>query len=210
MSYQGGAYVPPPLRCFKCQRFGHVAAICRGKPRCGKCGGEDHEYCQCKEGTSIKCCNCGGEHSAAYKGCEVHKRAAQIQRVRVEDKVTYAEAIKKVVAKRGAGVASGVGVGLPEQSQNQNSQNMRNNSRAVNKTVEGVCRVCVVDGWFTASPGLSQTDWTLAGWGCTPVVHESNHGTQDKPAITHTHSRRSHSHDRCTISSANTTSLNLQ
>ena len=46
--------------------------------------------------------------------------------------------------------------------------------------VEGVC-------WFTASPGLSQTDWTLAGWGCTPVVHESNHGTQDKPAI-NTHS----------------------
>ena len=55
------------------------------------------------------------------------------------------------------------------------------------ETVEGVCGVCVVDGWFTASPGLSQTDWTLAGWGCTPVVHESNHGTQDKTAInTHT------------------------
>ena len=55
--------------------------------------------------------------------------------------------------------------------------------------MEGVCGVCVVGGWFTASPGLSQTDWTLAGWGCTPVVHESNHGTQDKPAI-NTHTRR--------------------
>ena len=40
--------------------------------------------------------------------------------------------------------------------------------------VEGVCGVCVVDGWFTASPGLSQTDWTLAGWGCTPVGHEQS------------------------------------
>ena len=37
-----------------------------------------------------------------------------------------------------------------------------------------VCVECVVDGWFTASPGLSQTDWTLAGWGCTPVVHEQS------------------------------------
>ena len=55
-------------------------------------------------------------------------------------------------------------------------------------SVEGVCGVYVVDGWFTASPDLSQTDWTLAGWGCTPVVHESNHGTQDKPAI-NTHTR---------------------
>ena len=40
--------------------------------------------------------------------------------------------------------------------------------------VEGVCGVCAVDGWFTASPGLSQTDWTLAGWGCTPGVHEQS------------------------------------
>ena len=73
----------------------------------------------------------------------------------------------------------------------------------------GVCGVCVGGGWFTASPGLSQTDWTLAGWGCTPVVHESNHGTQDKPAI-NTHTRGGATGTAvCTISSANTTSLNL-
>ena len=71
--------------------------------------------------------------------------------------------------------------------------------------VEGVCGVCVVDGWFTASPGLSQTDWTLAGWGCTPVVHESNHGTQDKPAI-NTHTRGGATVMAvCNISSANIT-----
>lgn len=33
-------YVPPPLRCYKCQRYGHVAAVCKGKQRCPKCGGE--------------------------------------------------------------------------------------------------------------------------------------------------------------------------
>lgn len=96
LSYQVRPYIPPPLRCFKCQRFGHVAAVCRGKQRCGKCGEEGHEYGKCNEGTKIKCCNCGGEHSAAYKGCGAHKRAAEIQRVRVEEKLTYAEAIKKV------------------------------------------------------------------------------------------------------------------
>ena len=76
-------------------------------------------------------------------------------------------------------------------------------------SVEGVCGVCVVDGWFTASPGLSQTDWTLAGWGCTPGVHESNHGTQDKPAI-NTHTRREATVVTVVPSSANTTSLKLQ
>ena len=50
-------------------------------------------------------------------------------------------------------------------------------SRRVGKDVNVVC---VVDTWSTASPGLSQTE---AGWGCTPVV-QSNHGTQDRPAIT--------------------------
>lgn len=40
MSYMVRPYVPPPLRCFKCQRFGHVVAVCRGKQRCARCGGE--------------------------------------------------------------------------------------------------------------------------------------------------------------------------
>ena len=53
-------------------------------------------------------------------------------------------------------------------------------------SVEGVCGVCVVDGWFTASPGLSQTDWTGLG-GAAHLGCMSNHGTQDKPVInTHT------------------------
>ena len=47
-------------------------------------------------------------------------------------------------------------------------------------------RVCVVDGWFTASPGLSQTDWTLAGWGCTPGVHEQSWHPRINQPSTHT------------------------
>lgn len=40
VSYTVRQYVPPPLRCYKCQKFGHVAAVCRGKQRCARCGGE--------------------------------------------------------------------------------------------------------------------------------------------------------------------------
>ena len=73
MSYDVRVYTPPPLRCFKCQRYGHVAAICKGNPRCSKCSGE-HEYGKCEEGAKPKCCNCGGEHCAAYGGCETTKQ----------------------------------------------------------------------------------------------------------------------------------------
>ena len=95
MCYYVRPYVPPPLRCFKCQRFGHVAAVCKGKQRCGRCGG-DHEYGKCEEGAKLKCCNCGGEHSSAYRGCEVSKKAEEVQRVRVTQGVSYAEAAKTV------------------------------------------------------------------------------------------------------------------
>ena len=49
MCYGMRLYVPPPLRCFTCQRFGHVAAVCKGKQKCGRCGG-DHEYGKCEGG----------------------------------------------------------------------------------------------------------------------------------------------------------------
>lgn len=95
MSYVVRLFIPPPLRCFKCQKFGHVAAVCRGKQRCARCGGE-HEYGGCEEGVKPKCCNCGGDHSAGYGGCQVRKSAAMVQNVKVVEGITYAEAIKRV------------------------------------------------------------------------------------------------------------------
>ena len=35
-------YIPTPLRCYKCQKFGHTAPACRGKQCCSRCNGE-HE-----------------------------------------------------------------------------------------------------------------------------------------------------------------------
>lgn len=95
MSYDVRLYIPPPLRCFKCQRFGHIANDCKGKQRCSKCGGE-HDYGKCDTNATMKCCNCGGEHSAAYRGCEVSKRMQEVQRVKVTQGVSYAEAVRSV------------------------------------------------------------------------------------------------------------------
>lgn len=86
ISYPVQVYVPVPLRCFKCQRIGHVAAVCRGKIRCVKCGGE-HEFDKCTEVNGLKCCNCGGPHSAAYGGCEVQIKAREVQKYKAEHKI---------------------------------------------------------------------------------------------------------------------------
>lgn len=95
ISYTVRPFVRPPLRCFKCQRLGHVAAVCKGGRRCCKCGG-DHEYGRCGEGVEVKCCNCGGPHSAAYLGCEAQKQAMEAMKYKTLNNVSYAEAVKQV------------------------------------------------------------------------------------------------------------------
>ncbi|KAL0973670.1 hypothetical protein UPYG_G00209270 [Umbra pygmaea] len=102
LSFYVREYVPSPLRCFNCQRMGHVAAVCRGQGRCGRCGGA-HEYGKCGVGAVVRCCNCGGGHSAAFGGCVVQQKAAEAQRVKLVDGVTYAEAVRRV---------GGLGVGV--------------------------------------------------------------------------------------------------
>ena len=35
-----------PIRCYKCQNFGHVAALCSGETRCVRCSGVHVDACK--------------------------------------------------------------------------------------------------------------------------------------------------------------------
>ncbi|GBN72269.1 hypothetical protein AVEN_238990-1 [Araneus ventricosus] len=48
-------YIPNPLRCFKCQRFGHSKTSCRGTLTCARCGEVGHESTDCTR--TEKCVN---------------------------------------------------------------------------------------------------------------------------------------------------------
>jgi hypothetical protein len=57
-------------QCHNCQWFHHSQRNCRAAPRCVKCG-KDHSSNTCgksKETPAI-CANCGGSHTASYRGC---------------------------------------------------------------------------------------------------------------------------------------------
>lgn len=95
ISFPVRPYIPPPLRCYKCQRYGHIAAVCRGKQRCPKCGG-DHKYEECGENVQDKCCNCGGQHRVSFGGCEVRKKAIEVEKTKTSNNISYAEAVKRV------------------------------------------------------------------------------------------------------------------
>ncbi|GFY32001.1 uncharacterized protein TNCV_2621381 [Trichonephila clavipes] len=49
-------YIPNPLRCFQCQRYGHSKNVCRGQPTCPRCGESGHDSADCKK--KEQCLNC--------------------------------------------------------------------------------------------------------------------------------------------------------
>ncbi|XP_023214774.1 uncharacterized protein LOC111617717 [Centruroides sculpturatus] len=89
-------YVPNPLRCFKCQRFGHSQTSCRGKSVCAQCGTEGHNSTEC---TGTPCCvNCKDEHPSYSRKCPAWQREKEIQRVKTVNNLPYPEARRMVTS----------------------------------------------------------------------------------------------------------------
>ena len=112
-AFKAKTYIPQPIRCLKCQLFGHKASNCKGNSVCPRCS-KNHSVENCtlpkfRENSSeenpfpkengqelvlkYKCRNCGGGHSSAFRGCSAYNRAKQIIAIKIENKVTYAEAL---------------------------------------------------------------------------------------------------------------------
>ena len=99
-----GFFVRPDFnntwQCYHCNNFGHNASECRYKVRCLLCGGE-HKHTVCpKKGqdgkvSQLKCSNCSGNHAANYGGCPSIKMAKLAEKIRVEEKISYREALLK-------------------------------------------------------------------------------------------------------------------
>ncbi|GFT38615.1 hypothetical protein TNCV_4949161 [Trichonephila clavipes] len=74
------SYIPNPLRCFQCQRYGHSKNVCRGQPTCPRCGESGHESVDCTK-------------KEQYLNCKEVRRVV-LSRTPVSDK-SYAGAIRK-------------------------------------------------------------------------------------------------------------------
>ena len=93
MSYPVREYERSPLRCFKCQRYGHVAAVCRRQQRC-RWGSKDHDGKECNE--PAKCCICGGDLPASFRRCQNYVKAENVERIKKENRISCAEAARRV------------------------------------------------------------------------------------------------------------------
>ncbi|XP_043262994.1 uncharacterized protein LOC122403508 [Colletes gigas] len=82
-------YFPPPLRCFRCQRFGHTSMRCPNEEIC-KCGSKPHGETACQ---SPPCCvNCHGPHFPYSRSCQWQQEETNIQKIKVTEHLTYTQA----------------------------------------------------------------------------------------------------------------------
>lgn len=79
-------HFPEPVRCYRCQRFGHVSKACHGDYYCGICAGK-HSTKTCLEkdrnNIIVKCINCKENHTTASLSCSTRKEACQAIRANV-------------------------------------------------------------------------------------------------------------------------------
>nr|XP_042911346.1 uncharacterized protein LOC122272151 [Parasteatoda tepidariorum] len=90
-------YVPNPLRCYQCQRFGHSKTSFRGRPVCARCSSTDHEDTSCE--LPPLCINCKGDHAAYARSCPKWSQEKEIQSVKVLQNLTFNEARRIVTAR---------------------------------------------------------------------------------------------------------------
>jgi hypothetical protein len=71
-----------PSQCHRCQRFHHSQRHCHALPKCVKCG-ESHDTHSCEKTNddAAKCANCGGAHTASYRGCPRFPRGPQAKKI---------------------------------------------------------------------------------------------------------------------------------
>ena len=83
-------YIQPPLRCFKCQRFGHSASLCKNTAVCAKCGSSEHASADCNNPS--KCINCNGTHPSFARNCPEFIKQNKIMHLKQSNNITFKQA----------------------------------------------------------------------------------------------------------------------
>lgn len=93
IKYSVRIYIPNPLRCFRCQSFGHGSKVCRQEARCHKCGSPSHGENPCD--APVHCLHCNStEHTCTSSQCPVWQTEKEICRLHATHNITFNDARK--------------------------------------------------------------------------------------------------------------------
>ncbi|XP_033729681.1 uncharacterized protein LOC117318861 [Pecten maximus] len=97
--YGVSAYIPNPLRCRNCQKYGHHEDRCGRNTVCEHCGREGHtDNDQCNI-VGKRCINCQGNHAASSRDCPAWKKEREVLRVKYTENISFPEARRIVESK---------------------------------------------------------------------------------------------------------------
>ena len=83
-------YIPKPMKCHNCQRFGHTKKRCKGKARCSQCGEAPHGS-KCNRAPFCPNCNQEG-HTALSTECPKYSTIQKILKFQAENGGSFAHA----------------------------------------------------------------------------------------------------------------------
>lgn len=95
-------YIPTPLRCNNCFRFGHTFKVCKSEKTCSNCGSQHHTNDEQKETCTknIGCINCSinklpnNTHTSFDKKCPIYLKQQEIIAIKTIHKVDNKEAFQ--------------------------------------------------------------------------------------------------------------------
>ena len=89
-------YIPNPMQCYKCFKYGHHESRCTRQPVCRKCGTvhDDTNIC----GEAVQCLNCKGNHYATSRNCPVWMTEKEVLRLKYTQSLSFPEARKLVTS----------------------------------------------------------------------------------------------------------------
>ena len=91
VTYHVHQYIPNPLMCYQCGRFGHPEVRCQNAKTCLQCGKGTHD------GECVRwCINCKKTgHSCLSRECEVWVKEKEICRIKTDQELSYFQARKQ-------------------------------------------------------------------------------------------------------------------
>ena len=89
-------YIPNPLQCFKCQKFGHHGGVCNRHTIYGKCGEREPNRTTIDCKLNNRCANCSEDHPSYTRSCPVWKKEKVILTIKHTRNIPYPEAWKIV------------------------------------------------------------------------------------------------------------------
>ena len=116
-------YIPKPMRCYNCQRFGHTKKRCKGRARCKQCGDSPHgDTCD----KTPFCPNCNQpDHTALSAECPQYQKIRSILKYQAENGGSYQNARDIIFPK--TKTYSNAVKNYPKQVQNKPNQREKQN-----------------------------------------------------------------------------------